>query len=314
MRIIRRGKANRSWSEADLKGINQEHYIVAKSFNGPFSTAEFNSRYREMYPSRNEGSFLVSDYAYNNEQEAKDDFPSFLEMLGRANYQFIGLDEGQKRKASRLRARERLPAKDLRKVKAADLWFARQQLLETRDYTPFDDSDEYDVLLDDGQRLPPKALFGKALSESLKLDVLPKHFTGGESSTCFRILREHGYEIVKKGVATPEPPGSSNDTEWREGGKKLHTHFRSERQTGLAAAKREQFSAEHGNLYCEHCGLVPTEAYESKYAESCIEVHHAHIAVADMQPGHVTKLEDLQCLCANCHRIEHRRLRFEDRT
>jgi hypothetical protein len=139
----------------------------------------------------------------------------------------------------------------------------------------------------------------------------PKHFTGGLSLTCFRILRKHEYVIVKKGGAPSESPYWAGDAEWREGTKKVRTHLRSERQTGLAAAKREQFIARHGHLYCENCGLVPPDVYEGKYADSCIEVHHARVAVADMKAGHLTKLEDLQCLCANCHRIEHKRLRCD---
>ena len=52
-------KPMRDWSEKDLKGIHQEHYMVAKSFDGPFTVTEFRSKYRQMYPSRSEGSHLV---------------------------------------------------------------------------------------------------------------------------------------------------------------------------------------------------------------------------------------------------------------
>lgn len=208
-----------------------------------------------------------------------------------------------------LRSLERLPAEELRKVRADDLWSAREELLASRDYTPFEDSEDYDVLVENGARLPPKALFGRALAKTLGRDILPKHFSGGEGTTCFRILEEYGYEIVRKGAAESVSPGLSNDAEWREGGKKLRTHLRSERKSGLSAAKRAQFVRQHGKLFCESCGLIPAQAYESDFADSCIEVHHASVAVADMQPDHLTQYEDLQCLCANCHRIEHARLR-----
>jgi hypothetical protein len=59
-------------SEADLKGIHLEHYLVAKSLTGSFSRSDFIARYCEMYPARNEGSYLVSDYAYNNEPKRSD--------------------------------------------------------------------------------------------------------------------------------------------------------------------------------------------------------------------------------------------------
>lgn len=203
----------------------------------------------------------------------------------------------------------RLPSTELRKVSAKDLWLAREELLAARNYAPFDDSDEYDVLLENGQRLPPKALLGKALSKTLGYQVLPKHFTGGENSTCFSILRAHGYQIIAKGEITTEPPRPPEDQEWPEGDKRGRWHLASERKSGLAEAKRQDFRAKHGKLYCEKCRLDPVETYGQEYGDACIEVHHARIAVAKMQPGHVTKIDDLQCLCANCHRIEHKMMR-----
>jgi hypothetical protein len=118
------------------------------------------------------------------------------------------------------RSAQRLPADQLRKVTPMDLWSAREELLENRSYAPFDDSDEYDVLLEGGQRLPPKALLGKALSKTLGFQVGPRHFAGGESSTCFSILREQGYRIVPKGAPPPEFRFAADEQEWPEGDKK----------------------------------------------------------------------------------------------
>jgi predicted HNH restriction endonuclease len=44
-------------------------------------------------------------------------------------------------------------------------------------------------------------------------------------------------------------------------------------------------------------------------AEACLEVHHSRVAVADMEQGHETALEDTQLLCANCHRLVHREMK-----
>ncbi len=207
------------------------------------------------------------------------------------------------------RSAERLPAKELHRVTSKALWAAREELLETHNYAPFDDSEKYDVLMEDGRRLPPKALFGKALSQVLGFQVKPKHFVGGAQSICFSILNQNGYKIVQKGSAPIVPSLPPEEQEWPEGDKKGRWHLHSERQSGLAAAKRQDFVATHGRLYCEHCGLDPLKTYDRKYADACIEVHHANVTVSDMKPGHKTKLSDLQCLCANCHRIEHRRMR-----
>lgn len=87
-------------------------------------------------------------------------------------------------------------------------------------------------------------------------------------------------------------------------------HLRAERKSGLSKAKREQFKRQNkGRLFCERCGFEPVKEYDTELAESCIEVHHAKVAIADMTPDHKTQLEDLQCLCANCHRLVHREIR-----
>ncbi|GGE95560.1 HNH endonuclease [Sphingomonas prati] len=62
----------------------------------------------------------------------------------------------------------------------------------------------------------------------------------------------------------------------------------------------------HGILYCERCGLDPVQAFGVPEADACIEVHHRSTQIAAMAAGHRTRLEDVECLCANCHRIVHR--------
>lgn len=104
---------------------------------------------------------------------------------------------------------------------------------------------------------------------------------------------------------------SDEDREWAEGNKKLVTHLRRERHPGLASKKRAQFLADHGFLFCERCKLEPRKHFESEDGDACIEVHHSDTMVSQMQSGHLTKLEDLQCLCANCHRYVHRILKRE---
>ena len=102
-------------------------------------------------------------------------------------------------------------------------------------------------------------------------------------------------------------PLSPSDQEWVEGHPKLVTHLRRERGKGLARAKKARFKSKHGRLFCERCNLNPAEVYDQSISDACIEVHHK-LPVASMAPGHKTRLEDLECLCANCHRITHREL------
>lgn len=210
------------------------------------------------------------------------------------------------------RSAARLPARELFKVTAEHLWRAVQRLEGGFRDHGFGESIDFDVLLENGVRLPPKAVFGVAASEALGINVEPKHFSGGEGTPCFRVLLEAGYQIVPKGSTevAPQPPPEEADREWIEGTPRLRGHMRRERAAGLREAKKAEFRRLHGGrLFCEKCNEDPVAKYETEDAEACIEVHHNKVMVSEMRDGHATRLEDLLCLCANCHRLEHRLLR-----
>jgi hypothetical protein len=207
------------------------------------------------------------------------------------------------------RADGRLPATQLRKVTATHVDVAVKRLLAGEDALNFAPSRDFDLVAPNGKLLPPKQVFGLALQEAIGLDARPEHFTAGLGTPCFRILEAAGYPIVRKGeVLTgggidPVDP----DLAAAEGQPKLVAHLRRERKPALAAAKRRAMIDQLGYLRCERCGLVPSEAL-GPHGDAVIEVHHAGTQVADMAAGHVTRLADLMCLCANCHRIVHREL------
>jgi 5-methylcytosine-specific restriction protein A len=212
------------------------------------------------------------------------------------------------------RSEERLPVSELEKVTPEHLFVAVQRLLEGHTDHGFGDSTDYDVLFEDGSRLAPKAVFGLAASEALGYPVGPRNFAAGLDSPCFRILGDAGYQVVAKGEATAIQPGlDRTDLEWSEGTPKLRKHLHRERSASLREAKKAEFRRKHdGRLFCERCGEDPVETYKTEDAEACIEVHHERVQVSEMQDGHRTRLEDLQCLCANCHRLAHRQIRQAD--
>lgn len=210
-----------------------------------------------------------------------------------------------------LRSLDRLPVEELKKVTPEHIWLAVGQISLDPEGTRFGASTDYDVIGDDGQRLPPKAVFGVAASEALGFEVLPQHFSGGAGSLCFRSIILAGYEIVSRSASSaPQniPPDPEERT-WTEGEPRLITHLRRERGRGLSAAKKAEFTRIHGKLFCERCKVDPKEIYGKDFGDACIEVHHARTLVTNMDGDHITKLEDLQCLCANCHRIVHKELR-----
>jgi 5-methylcytosine-specific restriction protein A len=142
--------------------------------------------------------------------------------------------------------------------------------------------------------------------------IEPKHFSGDETSLCFALLRDAGYQIIAKGSDAPSlDTASMPEQGWIEGDRKLISHLKRERAAGLAKAKKAQFKRLHGKLTCERCKLDPVAEFRTEHAEACIEVHHSTTRVSQMSAQHRTTLDDVQCLCANCHRLVHRLLREE---
>lgn len=218
---------------------------------------------------------------------------------------------GAKAEADVPRSALRLPASDLRKVGDAHIWSALELLRDGAMEHPFDDSLDFYLVAEDGATLPPKAVFGVAASIALGFPVQPVNFTGGVGTVCFDLLEAAGWQIVRKG-ALPSAADATMNTEdngWAEGDARRLTHLRRERHAGVAKAKKAQMRELHGKLYCEECGMDPVVVFGDSGGEACIEVHHRETEVAQMAPGHVTKLTDVECLCANCHRVRHRRIK-----
>ncbi len=209
-----------------------------------------------------------------------------------------------------VKATRRIPFGQLREAATPrHIFNAIEKLRDPAFAHPFGASTDYDLLTEIGERLPPKAVFGLAASEGLGREVGTGDFSSGDA--IFRVLREAGYTVVPKGEA-PEKvsiPQSNEDREWSEGKPRLVAHLKRERGHGLAQAKKDEFAARHGRLFCERCKMDPVIHFGSEAGLACIEVHHAAVHVSEMDDGHRTKLDDLQCLCANCHRVVHREMK-----
>lgn len=92
----------------------------------------------------------------------------------------------------------RIPTAELKKVLKANILSAIEKYRSDSEKHSFGDSVEYDLLLDDGTRLPPKAIFGIAASEALGYQLTPQDFSSGVGSVCFRVLSHNGFNILPK--------------------------------------------------------------------------------------------------------------------
>lgn len=215
-----------------------------------------------------------------------------------------------------------LPASELRKVQPQHIRLALQRIDDGDPAASFDPSRDYDVMTGNGRKYAPKKVFGLALEEALGIEAKPAHFNAGWGTPCFDILEDYGLWIAPRqgSAGRPKPSAAKiaaaneqivptdEERTWIEGNPKIAVHLKKERYPGLSARKRAQFILEHGTLKCERCDLDPAKAYGEDAGQACIEVHHHRTHVEDMQPGHATNLEDLKCLCSNCHRVLHRAL------
>jgi len=103
------------------------------------------------------------------------------------------------------------------------------------------------------------------------------------------------------------------ELEFAEGAILYRTHLSRERNSELVRKAKERAKARSGRLICDVCGFDFHAVY-GEVGEGYIECHHT-VPVSDLMPGHKTRLEDIALLCANCHRMVHRRrpwLRMEE--
>ncbi len=90
-----------------------------------------------------------------------------------------------------------------------------------------------------------------------------------------------------------------------EGRKLLRMHRTRERNRGLVARKKRLVLSTFGRLACEVCDFDFSAVYGSR-GEGFAERHHIQ-PIAESAPGRRTNLSDLAVVCANCHRMLHRR-------
>lgn len=189
----------------------------------------------------------------------------------------------------------------------------------------FEEGRKYRLIVGDGgSDLPPKKVFGIALAIMLERPVTPADFSSGEP--IFSVLQSHGFQLVQSVEADPgmqedakefirddvEPmPPVEEDVRALEGDRRLRVHYYAERSTSLPRWFRAKFKRLNGRLLCERCGKDYISEYGEVLAEACFDVHHK-VPLSEREEAAHTTAEQLQLLCANCHRVTHREMSHKD--
>jgi HNH endonuclease len=89
-----------------------------------------------------------------------------------------------------------------------------------------------------------------------------------------------------------------------EGGYRMVSHLKRERNRSIVEAKKAAVLKSKGSLSCEVCSFDFSVTYGS-LGEGFCEVHHLSPLSASNE-NVTTTLDDLAVVCSNCHRIIHR--------
>lgn len=122
-------------------------------------------------------------------------------------------------------------------------------------------------------------------------------------------INEYGFntvESVMRKLNEVNNIGFTDDDEgFPEGKLVLRQHLVRERNSEVTKLAKERFIQQHGKLFCEVCEFDFNACY-GDIGEGYIEGHHTK-PVSEMFENEETKVEDIALVCANCHRMLHRK-------
>jgi len=110
-------------------------------------------------------------------------------------------------------------------------------------------------------------------------------------------------ELIDQLENIEAPPASEDQAS--EGVVQTKLHMYRERNASLVNKKKKQALEKYGVLHCEVCNFVYSKKY-GKHGSGYIECHHTK-PVSELISGEKTHIRDLALVCADCHRMIHRK-------
>ncbi|MBN9122843.1 MAG: HNH endonuclease [Planctomycetes bacterium] len=99
--------------------------------------------------------------------------------------------------------------------------------------------------------------------------------------------------------------GSADDPGFPEGRQVMRLHLRKERNRKAVRRKKQRVLATTGRLCCEVCTFDFRATY-GDLGDGFAECHH-RVPLAELTEEYRIRLSELAIVCANCHRMLHRR-------
>ncbi|MEO0562693.1 MAG: HNH endonuclease [Chloroflexota bacterium] len=120
-------------------------------------------------------------------------------------------------------------------------------------------------------------------------------------------LLSYAWYTAKDGVDGVEQVDTEDDNYliYAEGKASVQRRVVRQRSTGLVNAAKARFAEEHGELRCEICGMSFADVY-GEIGTGYIEAHHPE-PISEVEGEHFTDVDGIVLVCANCHRMVHRR-------
>jgi hypothetical protein len=97
----------------------------------------------------------------------------------------------------------------------------------------------------------------------------------------------------------------TSSEEFDEGSQRLVQHMQRERSQLLIQQAKQEYLRTHPRFVCQICGFNFEQVYGER-GQGLIESHH-NIPVSELRAGDKTRIEDIIFVCANCHRMIHRK-------
>jgi HNH endonuclease len=131
----------------------------------------------------------------------------------------------------------------------------------------------------------------------------------GITATEVNTIYEYGFgtvgSIMRKLYEANNIGFTEDDEGFPEGKLVLKQHLVRERNREVIKLAKERFIQQHGKLFCEVCEF-DFNAHYGGIGEGYIEGHHTK-PISEMAENEETKVEDIALVCANCHRMLHRK-------